>query len=92
MRVKQVICGSLTGMRIKQSLLQPYIPWTGRLVPWKAQQLGANVWGLWSNPRVRDADDCRQTDGGDVREETVVGNAWRKPRQPRNMAMLLSHA
>ena len=41
---------------------------------------------------MRDADDCRQTDGGDVREETVVGNAWRKPRQPRNMAMLLSHA
>ena len=43
LRVKQVICGSLNGMRIRQSLLQPYIPWTGMRVPWKAQQLGPGV-------------------------------------------------
>ena len=30
---------------------------------------------MWSNPRVRAAVDCRKTDGGDVREETVVGKA-----------------
>ena len=26
---KLLICGSLNGMRIRQSLLQPYISWTG---------------------------------------------------------------
>ena len=31
--VKQLICGSLNGMRIRQSLLQPCIPWTGMQVP-----------------------------------------------------------
>ena len=36
LRVKQLICGSLNGMRIRQSLLQPYIPW---MVQW----LGAGV-------------------------------------------------
>ena len=43
LRLKQVICGSLNGTRIRQSLLQPYIPWTGTQVPWKVQQLGAGV-------------------------------------------------
>ena len=33
LRVKQLMCGSLNGMRIRQSLLQPHIPWTGMLVP-----------------------------------------------------------
>ena len=50
LRVKQVICGSLNGMRIRQSLLQPYIPWTGMRVPWKAQWLGAGVWGFGAIP------------------------------------------
>ena len=43
LRVKQLICGSLNGMRIRQSLLQPYIPQTGTQVPWKAPKLGAGV-------------------------------------------------
>ena len=30
---------------------------------------------MWSNPRVRAAVDCGETDLGDVREEIVVGNA-----------------
>ena len=30
---------------------------------------------MWSDPRVRAAVDYRETDQGDVREETVVGNA-----------------
>ena len=62
LRVKQLICGSLNGMRIRQSLLQPYISWTGRQIPWKAQQLEAGVKGLWSNPRVSAAVDCREMD------------------------------
>ena len=41
---------------------QPYIPQTGILVPWKEQQLGAGVKGLWSNPRVRGAVDYREMD------------------------------
>ena len=31
---------------------------------------------MWSNPRARAAVDCREMDRGDVREETVVGNAY----------------
>ena len=43
LRVKQLICGSLNGMRIRQSLPQPYTPWAGMLVSWKGQLLGAGV-------------------------------------------------
>ena len=37
LRVKELICGSLHEMRVRQSLLQPYIHWTGMQVPWKVQ-------------------------------------------------------
>ena len=30
---------------------------------------------MWRNPRVRAAVDCREMNLGDVKEETVVGNA-----------------
>ena len=73
--MKQLICGSLNGMRIRQSLSQLYIPQTGTQVPWRVQRLGTEVQGLWSNPKARAAVDCREMDLGDVREETVVGNA-----------------
>ena len=43
LRVKQLMCRSLKGMRIRQSLLQPYKPRTGMLVPGKAQWQGAGV-------------------------------------------------
>ena len=33
LRVKQLIYGSLNGIRIRKSLPQPYIPWTGMHVP-----------------------------------------------------------
>ena len=46
---------------------------------------------MWNNLRVKAADDCRETDGGDVREEIVVGNVWRKPRQPWKKVILLSN-
>ena len=42
LRVKQLIFGSPNGKRIRQSLLQPYIPQIGTLVPWKAQRLRAD--------------------------------------------------
>ena len=90
--MKKLIPGSLNGMRIRQSLLQPYIPWTGTQVPWKVQQLGAGVQGLWINPRVRAAVDCREMDRGNVKEETVVGNACGgKPGSHGSKAILLSH-
>ena len=41
LRVKQLISGSLNGMRVRHSLPQPYIPQTEIQVPLKAQQLGA---------------------------------------------------
>ena len=92
LRVKQLICGSLNGMRIRQSLPQPYILWTGTLVSWKGQQLGAGIKGLLINPRARAAVDCGETDRGDVREEIVVGNACRgKPGSHGNKVILLSH-
>ena len=39
---------------------------------------------------MRAAADCGKTDGGDVREEIVVGNAWWASHG--NKAILLSHA
>ena len=48
---------------------------------------------MWSNPRVRAAVDCGETDRGDVREETVVGNACGgKPGSHGSKAILPSHA
>ena len=61
-------------------------------VPWKAQWLGAGVSGLWSNPRARAAIDCGETDGGNVMEEIMVGNACGgKPGSHGSEAILLSH-
>ena len=68
------------------------MPQTETQVPWKPQRLGAGVWGLWSNPRARAAVDCGEMDGGDVREEIVVGNAsGGKPGSYGSKVMLLSH-
>ena len=80
-------------MRIRQSLLQAYIPWTGMQAPWKVQRLGAGVNGYYrAIPRVRAAVDCRQTDQGDVREEIVMGNACGgKPGSHGSKVILLSH-
>ena len=47
---------------------------------------------MWSNPRARAAVDCGEMDRGDVREETVVGNAWGgKPNSHEGKAKLLNH-
>ena len=93
LRVKQLVCGSLNGLRIRQSLPQPYIPQTGMQVPWKAQQLGAGVWVLWTEPRSWAAVDCGEMDREEGREEIVVGNACGgKPGSHGRKAILLSHA
>ena len=58
--VIQLICGSLNGMRIRQSLPQSYIPGTGTRVPWKVQGLGGSLGSV----EVRAAIDCREMDRG----------------------------
>ena len=79
-------------MKIRQSLLQPHIPWTGTNVPSKVQRVGVGVWGVWSDPRAGAAVDCGGTDGGDVREKIVMGNACGgKPGSHGSKAILLSH-
>ena len=84
LRVKQLICGGLNGMRYRESLPQPYRPRTGTQVPWKAQWLGAGVWGLWSNPGMSAAVDwrvgSRGCEGGDCGGKCL----WRKAREPWN--------
>ena len=46
---------------------------------------------MWSNPRARAAVDWGETDGGDVREETVVGNAYGgKPESHGSKAIQLN--
>ena len=48
---------------------------------------------MWSNPSVRAAGDCREMDGGDVKEEIVAGNAGGgKPGSHGSKGILLSHA
>ena len=43
LRVNHLICGSLNGVRIRQSLPQPYICQAGTWVSWKGQWLGPGV-------------------------------------------------
>ena len=48
---------------------------------------------MWSNPRARAAVDYRKTDGGDVREETMVGKVCGgKPGSHGSKEIVLSHA
>ena len=80
-------------MRIRLSLPQPSIAWTGTQVPWKVQWLGGGVWGLWRSPRAKAAVYCEEMDRGDVREETVVGTAsGGKSGGHGSKGILLSHA
>ena len=69
--MKQLTCGSLNGMRLLA--VATHTLDTGPLEgPARSRSWSL---GLWSNPWARDAVDCGETDQGDVREETVVGNA-----------------
>ena len=46
---------------------------------------------MWSNPRVRAAVDCCEMDQGDVREETVVGNARQPWKQGDTAESCIAH-
>ena len=83
------MCGSLNGMRIRQSLPQPYIQRCrspGRCNSWELEFRDCGAISGWA------AVDCRETDRGDVREETVVGNACGgKLGSHGSKVILLSH-
>ena len=92
LRVKQLISGSLNGMRIRRSLLQPYIPQRGMQVTRRHSD-----WEL----EFRDCGAIPgqgllltgETDRGGVREEIVVRNACRgKPGSHGSKGILLNHA
>ena len=96
--MKQLICGSLKGMRIRQSLQQA-VHTTDR----DAGTLEGVTAGSWSleiveQYQARAAVDLGETDegsgwGADVRKETVLGNACGgKPGSHGSKAILLSHA
>ena len=79
LRVKQLICGSLNGMRIKESLVQPYISQT---------DMEGTVAGSWSLPTVEQSlgkgccwlrrDGSMRCEGGDCGGKCL----WRKAGQP----------
>ena len=63
LRMKQLICGSLNGMRIRQPLTQTYIYRTGMLVPWTSWSLGSWSLGIVEqNSRARAPVDCGEID------------------------------
>ena len=85
LRGKQLICGSLNRMRVRKSLPQPYRPWTAQLLGLEFRDCGA-IPGRGLLLTV-------ERDRGDVREETVVGNArGGKLGSHGSKAILLSHA
>ena len=91
LRVKQLICGSLNVMRIRQSLPQPYIPGTGVLVPWKAV---SGSWGLGIVEQSQSEGCCSlQREGSrGCWEEILGGNACGgTPGSHGSKAILLSH-
>ena len=93
LRVKQLICASLKGMRITQTILAAAKHAPDRdMGPLEGTEAGSWSVGLWSNPRVRSAIDRRETIQWDGREEIVVGNACEgKPGSQGSKAILLSH-
>ena len=92
LRGKQLICGSLNGRRVRQSLLQPYIFWTGMRSPGRCSGWELEFRDCGAIPG-RGLLLSTERDQGDVREEIVVGNACgAKPGRHRSKAILLSHA
>ena len=94
LRVKQLICDSLKGMRITETILAAAKCIPDRdMGPLEGTEAGSWSVGLWSNPRVRSAIDRRETAQWDGREETEVGNAYEgKPGSQGGKAILLNHA
>ena len=80
-------------MRIRQSLLQPYICQAETRVSWKGQWLGAGVQDCGAIPGQGLLLTAERLDLGDVKEEIVVGKACGgKPGSHGSKVILLSHA
>ena len=74
--MKQLTCDTLNGMRITQRIIAIAICTTDRgISPLESTVAGGWNLGMENNPRVRSAVDCGGDNQGDMREETVVGNA-----------------
>ena len=80
---------------IRQSLLQPYTPWTGMRVPWKVQrgwELESGECGVSPGGGLLLTAE-RQIEGRRGREEIVMRHACGgKPGGHGSKAILLSHA
>ena len=93
LRVKQLICGNLNGTENQTVFATAICTLDSDTSPLEGTVAGSRSLGLWSNFRARAAVDCGEMDRGDVREETVVGNACGgKPGSQGSKVMLLSHA
>ena len=89
--VEQLSCGGLNGMRIRACRSHTH-PGQGHRSAGRGSGWSWSL-GMWSNPRVRAAADCGETDRGGVREEIVGGDACGgKPGSRGSKAILLSHA
>ena len=73
--MKQLICDTLNGVRITQTICHSHIYDRRDISPLESTVAGSWDLGMEDNPRVRSAVDCGADDQGDVREETVEGNA-----------------
>ena len=93
LRVKQLICGNLSGTENQTVIAAAICTLDSDTSPLEGTVARSRSLGLWSNFRARAAVDCGEMDRGDVREETVVGNACGgKPGSQGSKVMLLSHA
>ena len=93
LRVKQLICDSLNGIIITQKILATAIHTPVRDVgPLEGTAAGGWSAGIVEESRVRSVVDGGEMALGDMREETVVGNACGgKPGSLGSKAILLSH-
>ena len=92
LRVKQLICGSLNGMRISPCHSHTY-PRQGSRSPRRCSHWELEFRDCGATPGQGLLLTVEETDRGDVREEIVVGNAYgRKPSSHGSKAILLSHA
>ena len=87
LNVTQLICDSLNGMRIRQSLPQPYIPWTGTPT---LEGSGAGCWtlGILEPPQDKgccwlQGDGLRGCKGGDCGRKREVYSNTILPQETR---------
>ena len=90
--MKQLVCDSLNGMRVTQTILATAIHTPVRDVgPLEGTAAGSWSVGIVEGSRERSAVDGGETARGDTRKETVVGNACGgKPGRLGGKVILLS--